>query len=209
MEPVNAVSEPRSRARLSLLLLLALFAAPVVLAWLAFYVLPEWRPAGTANHGELIEPLRPLPPFQLETLAGDTVDEAFVRGKWTLVYLMQGACNDRCVEHLYRLRQVRLAQGKNIDRVQRLVLWDATGVSPAKQAELDSHFPGQVVLSLAERQPSALLDAFVLQGRDPLQAGRVYVVDPLGNLMMSYEPQAEPGGMIEDLERLLKYSGLG
>jgi hypothetical protein len=209
MDPVNAVSEPRVRARMSLLLLLVLFAAPVVLAWLAFYVFPEWRPSATANHGELIEPLRPLPPFQLETLAGKSVDESFVRGKWTLVYLMQGACTRPCVDQLFRLRQVRLAQGKNIDRVQRLILWDTTGVSPAKQAELDRHFPGQVLLSLEGRQSQALLNAFALDGQDPLQTGRVYLADPLGNLMMSYGAEADPRGMIEDLERLLKYSGLG
>jgi hypothetical protein len=104
---------------------------------------------------------------------------------------------------------VRLAQGKNIDRLQRLILWNAAGVSRAKQAELDRHFPGQVLLALEGREPRALLDAFALDGREPLHAGRMYLVDPLGNLMMSYEADADPGGMIKDLERLLKYSGLG
>lgn len=209
MEPVNPAPAPRTRSRLSLLLLLAIFAAPVVLAWLAFYVFPEWRPAGTANHGQLITPLRPLPAFRIETLSGDSIDETFLRGKWTLVYLMQGACAEPCVTQLYNLRQVRLAQGKNIDRVQRLILWNPAGVGPEQRAELVEHFPGQVVAPLADQPPGALLEVFVLDEQDPLQAGRVYLVDPLGNLIMNYQPGDEPRGMIKDLERLLKYSGLG
>ena len=209
MQTVNAAPGPRTRSRLSLLLLFALFASPVVLAWLAFYVFPGWRPAGTINHGELIEPLRPLPAFRLDAVSGDSVDETFLRGKWTLVYLARGDCGERCVEQLYKLRQVRLAQGKNIDRLQRLMLWDASAVAGERQAELGEYFPGQVVVSLAGQDASALLDTFVLDDHDPMRAGRFYLVDPLGNLMMSYEPDDEPRGMIKDLERLLKYSGLG
>jgi len=192
-----------------LLLLLAFFAAPVVLAWLAFYVFPEWRPAGTSNHGQLITPLRPLPAFQLETLSGEPIDETFMRGKWTLVYLAQGACAEPCVRQLYNLRQVRLAQGKNIDRVQRLMLWERADLRPGQQAELVEHFPGQVIALMPGQAPAVLLETFVLDEQDPMRAGRVYLVDPLGNLMMSYQPEDEPRGTIKDLERLLKYSGLG
>ena len=192
-----------------MLLLLAFFAAPVVLAWLAFYVFPEWRPAGTSNHGQLITPLRPLPAFQLETLSGEPIDETFMRGKWTLVYLAQGACAEPCVRQLYNLRQVRLAQGKNIDRVQRLMLWERADLRPGQQAELVEHFPGQVIALMPGQAPAVLLETFVLDEQDPMRAGRVYLVDPLGNLMMSYQPEDEPRGTIKDLERLLKYSGLG
>jgi len=208
MYPMNVDPAKRRRSRLSMLLLLSVFAAPVVLAWLAFYVFPEWRPAGTVNHGELIEPLRPLPAFRLQTLSGDAIDETFVRGKWTLVYFQQGACAEPCVEQLYNLRQVRLAQGKNIDRVQRLMLWQAGADASQALAELGEHFPG-LVIAIWDSQAAALLPAFTVDGNDPMQDGRVYLVDPLGNVMMNYPAGADPRGMIKDLERLLKYSGLG
>jgi cytochrome oxidase Cu insertion factor (SCO1/SenC/PrrC family) len=209
METVKHAPAPRTRSRLSLLMLLGVFAAPVVLAWLAFYVFPEWRPAGTSNNGQLVTPIRPLPAFQLETLSGEPIDETFMRGKWTLVYLMQGPCAEPCVTQLYNLRQVRLAQGKNIDRVQRLMLWDGVDVEPEQQAELVEHFPGQVIGLMPGQAPAVLVETFVLDEQDPMRAGRVYLVDPLGNLMMNYQPGDEPRGMIKDLERLLKYSGLG
>jgi hypothetical protein len=209
METMKHAPAPRTRSRLSLLLLLGVFGAPVVLAWLAFYVFPDWRPAGTSNHGQLIAPLRPLPAFEFETLSGDRIDETFLRGKWTLVYLAQGACAEPCVRQLYNLRQVRLAQGKNIDRIQRLMLWERAVLRPGQRAELAEHFPGQVMAALPDRVPAELLETFALDEQDPMRAGRVYLVDPLGNLMMSYQPEDKPRGMIKDLERLLKYSGLG
>jgi len=45
-------------------------------------------------------------------------------------------------------------------------------------------------------------------GGDP-NAQRVYLIDPLGNLMMSYAPDAKPKGMLEDMKRLLRLSQIG
>jgi cytochrome oxidase Cu insertion factor (SCO1/SenC/PrrC family) len=208
MKDVSQDPAARLRSRFSLIFVLAMFAAPFLLAWLVLSVFPEWVPKGKVNHGELVTPVRPLPAFQTETLAGESVDETFFRGKWTIVYLARGVCDQPCVEQLYNIRQIRLAQGKNIDRLQRLMIWQNQAVSGEQQAELQEHYPGQVIVPLSGRE-AALLKEFTLDDKAPLDAGRVYLVDPLGNLMMSYEPDEEPHGMIKDLERLLKYSGLG
>jgi hypothetical protein len=37
----------------------------------------------------------------------------------------------------------------------------------------------------------------------------VYLIDPLGNLMMSYAADARPKGMLEDLKKLLRLSHVG
>ncbi|MGB5725955.1 MAG: hypothetical protein WBM52_01960 [Thiogranum sp.] len=207
MNPADTTSGSQTRKRMSLVLLFALFLAPLLLAILLFYMFPDWRPTGTSNHGQLVEPVRELPPFQMETLSGEQIDETFLRGKWTLVYLLQGACDKPCVAQLYNIRQVRLAQGKNIDRLQRLLVWESGAISREDQVELQEHFPGQVIVPLTGQQ--AVVEVFSLDEQQPMAARRVYLVDPLGNLMMRYEPDDEPKGMIKDLERLLKYSGLG
>jgi cytochrome oxidase Cu insertion factor (SCO1/SenC/PrrC family) len=198
----------RIRSRASLLIIFGMFAAPVVLAWLLFFGFPEWVPTTTSNHGTLIKPIRPLPTFRLQSLSGDAVDASFLKGKWTFIYLHEGACDNNCVQQLYKVRQVRLTQGKNLDRLQRLMLWEAGGVDEARRDELQQHFPGQVTAILPDGD-SQLLGVFDVDGRAPLSQERIYLVDPLGNLMMLYEPGSEPRGMIKDLERLLKYSGLG
>jgi cytochrome oxidase Cu insertion factor (SCO1/SenC/PrrC family) len=202
------VNSVRGRNRASLLLVFVLFASPVVVAWLLFFVFPDWIPQSTSNHGILVEPVRPLPAFQLATLQGEDVDAGFLQGKWTFVYAQRGACDKACVEQLYRMRQVRLTQGKNIDRLQRLMLWDAQGVDTARRDELRQHFPGQVT-AIVDASAAALLETLTVDEGDPLSARQLYLVDPLGNLMMRYRPDTDPKGIIKDLERLLKYSGLG
>jgi len=197
----------RRRSRASLLIVLALFAAPVLVAWSLFYIFPEWMPSSTSNHGDLVEPARPLPAFNLVTISGVAVDQTFLRGKWNYVYLHQGECDSACVKQLYKVRQLRLAHGKDIDRLQRLMLWQADAVSPEARTELQSHFPGQVIALVPAT--SELVSEFSTDTANPLLAGRIYLVDPLGNLMMSYQPDAEPRGIIKDMHRLLKYSGLG
>jgi cytochrome oxidase Cu insertion factor (SCO1/SenC/PrrC family) len=204
----DSIDPPQQRrSRVSLLIVLGLFAAPVLIAWSLFYVFPEWMPSGTINHGDLVEPARPLPDFSMDAFSGDTVDQTYLRGKWNYVYLHAGDCDSNCVQQLYKVRQLRLAHGKNIDRIQRLMLWRADNVTAEARAELQSHFPGQVILMVPEN--SQLVAAFSTDTADPLLAGRIYLVDPLGNLMMIYQPEAEPRGIIKDMHRLLKYSGLG
>jgi len=203
--PHNASGQ--RRARISMLLVLGLFAAPLILAVLVITVFPDWKPKTTNNNGDLVQPVRKLPAFELQTLKGKVIDETFLRGKWTMLYLAKGECNKPCVEQLYNIRQIRLAQGKNIDRLRRLMLWSDEGVSDVKQQELQTHYPGQVIAPAGDK--AALLQVFSLDEQDPLTANRIYLIDPLGNLMMKYDPGKKPRGMIKDLEKLLKYSGLG
>lgn len=197
------------RSRLALVLLFVIFAAPVILAWLVFYVFPEWQPSGTTNRGQLVEPVRPLPAFQLETVANGTIDETFLRGKWTLVYWLGGSCDEECMQQLFTLRQVRLAQGKNIDRLQRLMLWAEQDAGGAGMDAVQQHYPGLVVAPAIAAEQSHLLGVFAVDGADVLTARRAYLIDPLGNLMMFWQPGDDPAGIIKDLEKLLKWSGLG
>ncbi len=207
-ESLTAGGKNRTRSRLALVTVASLFAAPVILAWLAFYVFPDWRPTGTVNHGELVTPVRPLPAFQKTAADGRQIDETFLRGKWTFVMLAEGECDDDCRRLLYTVRQIRLSQGKNIDRLKRLMLWiDPPDTALMKQ--LQGAFPGQVMLGLSSQADEPLLTPFQLDSTKPLDTERYYLVDPFGNLMMSYPGDAEPRGAIKDLERLLKYSGAG
>ncbi len=198
------------RNRISLLLVFVLFASPVVGAWLLFFLFPGWVPSASSNHGSLVKPVRPLPAFHLPTLAGEPVERGWLQGKWTFVYLHAGACGKACVQQLYKMRQIRLTQGKNIERLQRLMLWQAQGQDARAREAVAQHFPGQVTALLPPAGDDAdLLSTFATGSQAPLQAGNLYLVDPLGNLMMVYAPDDDPGGAIKDLERLLKYSGLG
>ena len=122
----------------------------------------------------------------------------YFKGEWVLLFRHAGDCGDACHQALYVLRQVRLAQGKNIDRVKRLLLLEGAAM-PAWAGEVAQHYPGLDIARAAGPEASAAIPA----------AGRIYLVDPLGNLMMEYAPDADPRGMIKDLERLLRISYVG
>jgi len=178
-------SDPLKRGRVKLALLGLFFAAPFALAWLAYWL--DWAPGATSNYGELIEP-RPLTGPPLDAL----------RGKWVLVTLDAAACDAYCERKLYFMRQVRRAQGKNQARVERL--WLLTG-GGAPAAALAAAIEGTHV---APAGPLAA--SFPAAGA---LADHIYVVDPLGNLMLRYPREPDPSRMLKDLQRLLKVSGLG
>lgn len=171
------------RGRLKLAALGALFALPVLLAWL--FHATGWRSGSSANYGELLAP-RPLAGL------------AALRGKWVLVQFDAAACGMACERKLYVMRQVRKAQGDDQQRVERL--WLLT----------DGAAPGAPLLAAIEgTRVQPLRDpAFAAQFPGPASAF-IYLVDPLGNLMMRFPADPDPARMVKDLQRLLKYSGIG
>jgi cytochrome oxidase Cu insertion factor (SCO1/SenC/PrrC family) len=202
--------EPREvrRQRRVLIGIALLFFAPLGLAFLLYYGI-GWRPGGHLNHGELIQPPLPLPGLSLpkveRTAAGEGVTQAdFLKGKWTLLYFGPGNCPSACQADLYDTRQVRAALGKDAERVQRVFL--AEGASGDVRL-FDEHPDLTTVRATEAAAPLVELLRRSQAGR--AADGRVYLIDPLGNLMMSYAADAAPKGMLEDLKRLLGLSHVG
>jgi cytochrome oxidase Cu insertion factor (SCO1/SenC/PrrC family) len=193
------------RSRAQVWIVVALFFAPLALAFLLYYGGSGWRPPGSTNHGELISPPRPLPSVALPTPGGAPMAAETWHGKWTLLYVGDGRCDGRCRAALVLMRQTRLALNKDMTRVQRIFL--ATG-NCCDRAYLDAEHPG-LTLALADNDAGAtLLAAFPDAG--PATDGSIYVVDPLGNLMMRHQPEPPPAeGLLEDLRKLLKLSHIG
>jgi len=174
------------RGRRKLLALGALFALPVVLGWIAY--LTGWVPGTSSNYGTLLPP-RPLEAQPLAAL----------RGKWVLVQLDGAACDARCEKKLYHMRQVRRAQGREMQRVERLwIVTDAAAVRPELVAAIED--------TRIARGDTRLVAVFPAERT---VHEHIYLVDPLGNLMLRFPRDADPSKMVKDLERLLKYSGFG
>jgi cytochrome oxidase Cu insertion factor (SCO1/SenC/PrrC family) len=174
-------------------LLFAVCAAPVIGAYLAYYF---WHPSAQVNYGELIEP-RPLPDTPLARVDGSPFGMSQLKGEWVLVVADTAACAEACRTKLVYTRQVRLAQGKDTARIERVwLVTDGGSPDPALLAEQ----PGLVVVRAAG---SDVLGALPAKGSP---AAHIYVVDPLGNLMMRYPDTADPRRMLKDLARLLRHS---
>ncbi|MEQ1579129.1 MAG: SCO family protein [Steroidobacteraceae bacterium] len=194
-------------SRRQLWLVVALFFVPLGVAFLMYYGNVGWRPVGSTNKGELIDPARPLPEVALMTPAGTATATDFLRGKWSIVFVGAGACDEACRKALAEIRQVRLALNQNSSRVQRVFLYSG---SCCDQAYFEAEQAGLIAASVEGPAGKSMLEVFpVANGVDALAAGRLYLVDPLGNLMMSYERGAPVKGLLDDLKKLLNLSHIG
>jgi hypothetical protein len=192
----------RKRSTAPLWAMVAVFAAPVIAAWF-FYLNPEYLPSGRTNKGELIEPAVALPPeLGLFTPDGAELDRGELGGKWTLVYLAGGECDDDCMEHLIAIRQIRLALGESQMSVERLLIMTDPHAGDLA-AKLAGELDGMQVALTDAPGGIMLLDRL---GEGAPALGRIYILDPMGNLMMRYAPEAPAKDTLKDMERLLKAS---
>jgi hypothetical protein len=179
----------RNRNRV-LLLLALLFFGPVLLAVIAYF--GPWRWSPDAAHGDLVDPPRSLP----MTAALDAGDD---KGRWSLIYARLEPCLDDCIGQLMRVEQVRLALAQDAERV-RLVAY-VTGPNVERAAEA-----GWAAMHADAAAAQPAVDAL---GGATIRTGRIYIADPLANLVLSYPPDVEQRALLDDLERLLDLSQIG
>ncbi len=190
------MSEKARSSRTSLWLIGALCVAPVVASYVAFYFAP---PASHTNYGELLA-TGPLPDARLQLADGTAFQFSRLKGKWVLLMVDSGRCDGYCQRKLFDLRQLRLTQGKDRERIERAWLI-ADDVAPA--AAVVGDFPGTWLIRAAGSELLGHLPA------ERALADHIYVVDPLGNLVLRYPRDADPSRIIKDLARLLKTSRIG
>lgn len=199
------------RQHRALIGLALLFFAPLGLAFFLYYGV-GWRPGGRVNHGELIDPPRPLPAVALPRVdpnggaAPRPTAPDFLTHKWTLLYWGAGACSQRCKTDLYNTRQVRIALDRDMDRVQRVF------VAQGECCDLEFlrlQHPDLITVRETPEAAPLLAQLRLSPADNPATEDRLYLIDPLGNLMMFYAPDTKPKGMLEDLKRLLGLSHVG
>jgi hypothetical protein len=197
--------------------LAGLFLLPLLLAFYMYYA-TDWRPVKRVNHGTLISPVRPLPTVHLPRVstsdsdpdapaatgagASSATGPSDLRNKWSIVYIGAGNCDEPCRQALYVMRQTRLSLNNEMSRVERVFL---TTENCCAREFLAHEHPGLVVLDATDADGTRLLHEFPADGR-PYS---LFVVDPLGNLMMSYDARQNPKGLLEDLQKLLRLSHIG
>lgn len=199
----------KSRSIRPLILILIISITPVIAAFILYYN-PSWQPGGSTNYGTILDPQRPLPTNEqltVTTLDGQPFDLDELRGQWLLVAADEAACPESCAKKLFILRNTHAMTGKNVKRVSRV--WFVTDDAPVPEQVLEA-YAGTIMLRANPQQ----LDAF-LAGRD-LSAGDqaellepIWIIDPLGNLMMQYPQDPDPLKVRKDLGKLLHNSQIG
>ena len=187
---------PKTHKR-KLLLLIAVMIAPIAFSYMLFY----WgAPSGSVNYGELIKFKKALPDVALRQPNGEAFNISQLRGKWIMLVVDSGECGESCRKKLYYMRQVRLMQNKKMDRIERVWLID-DGKIPKDDIKED--FKGTIFINA---QKNRLLKEI------PAKVSRhdhIYIIDPLGNLMMRFPKDIDPAKIAKDIKRLLKVSRIG
>jgi cytochrome oxidase Cu insertion factor (SCO1/SenC/PrrC family) len=194
-DPTGPAKPTAKSGRIQALLILLICAAPIVGGTFAFMV---WDQGQTTNYGELVTPRK-------VEIVGQGIDRKPTalskhEGKWRLVIFDGGHCDEQCQRKLLYTRQIRLAQGREQTRIERIWFIDDGSIPNPEHTGLyaEAH--------LINLPPGFASTEFEKQG-SPRQY--IYLVDPLGHLMMRYSADPDPAKMIKDLQRILKYSRIG
>jgi len=228
MNPSHAAPvSPRSRRNLwPLWAVLAVTLAPVFASYLMYYGV---KPEGRVNYGDFVEPQVVLERLPVTTVVSPKSESAFLAvqaearsrrpltslgdwgGRWLMVRVGPAACNEACQQELWLMRQIRLTTGRERDRVERI--WILTDDKTPETSLMAAH-EGLWVIRLEDRSShDQLVQNWLSVATRGSQttggASNIWIVDPLGNLMMRFPDNPDPNGMKKDMNRLLKASRIG
>jgi peroxiredoxin len=204
--PPQPAAVKRSRRMLWLVLLVC--AAPIIASYLTFYVI---KPDKRNNYGGFIDArTHPIPAaLATTTLDGKPQPLEQFKGKWVVLMAAPGDCPDACRKQLFALRQLRTMQGKEMNRIERV--WLITDRQPLDTIVI-REYDGTHML---RADPQAIANWL------PVEAGttitdHIYVIDPLGHLMMVFPKDPNPAKtylhmqkVYKDINKLLKASAIG
>lgn len=212
----NPPNNSKSRGRWKLLAVLAVCAAPLIASYFMYYVVKP--KGGVTNYGALIDPrLHPIPPMASTTLDGKPATLDDYKGKWIMLKVGPSECLRECQDQLFAMRQLRTMQGKAMERIERV--WLITDDQPLDTLLMRVNDGTRML-----RAPAAVIDKWL-----PLEQGagagaaatadkasdHVYLIDPLGNLMMRFPKGAVSSDtekvrkVHKDIAKLLKASAIG
>jgi cytochrome oxidase Cu insertion factor (SCO1/SenC/PrrC family) len=197
---VEQNKQQQNKGRWKLLAVLAVCASPLIFSYLTYYVI---KPSGRTNYGALIDPRQyPIPALGSTDLEGKALTLEAFKGKWLMLQAAPGDCQQACKDQMVKIRQLRLMQGKGMERIERI--WLVTDNAPL-DIQLMKVIDGVHMLRVKPEAVNAWLP--VEAGGNPTE--HLYLIDPLGNLMMRFPKEADPKKITKDISKLLKASAIG
>ncbi len=176
-------------ARKEFWMLLAMFIMPIAFGTLFFYANPNYFSESTVNYGELVRPVIATDENDIE-IDGD----ASLQGIWTIVYV-SSLCDDVCEKAVVDMKTIRTLMNADMRRIQRMIIIEDNSTPTSDDKTL-----------IKARVTSEKLT----QSLKKYTENAIYLIDPIGNIMLYYKPQnIDIRLVIKDLKRLFKYSRIG
>lgn len=238
MASVTPSGLAKARSLTPLILVFLCVLAPILAAFVVYYN-PQWWPEGSSNYGTLVEPQRPMPSaseLQLTTLEGEPFDLNSLKGKWLLLSAGPAACPESCARKLFIARNSHASQGRNVDRLARVWFITDDGDVPEKvlqayqgtvmvraRPEQLAHFllagndpqaQGSAAINSSDQPVSLPSNSVSSSGQSvsstsPELLGPIWVIDPLGNLMLQFPAEADGVKVRKDISKLVYNSRIG
>jgi len=197
------IGNKNSRNYWILLALAVLFIGPLIAAISFYYSGSRWVPS-TINYGELLPTPISFQAIKIRSTDGKAFNQQQFTGKWLLMYVGDLPCSKHCRENLYKMRQVRLALYEDAPRVDRLIVTTPIVNSHELEELIQKEYPGTVQAAIVKVNLAKFSE---LMNREVHKHGQeaLYLVDPLGNVIMHYDANANPSGILKDVKRLKTY----
>jgi cytochrome oxidase Cu insertion factor (SCO1/SenC/PrrC family) len=201
--PAEAIDK-KKRGRWMLWLVLLVCASPLIASYFTYYVI---KPEKRNNYGTLIDQrAHPLPAMATTTLDGRPMALEQFKGKWVMLMTGSGTCSEACRKQLFAMRQLRTMQGKEMERIERV--WLITDREPLDTIVI-REFDGTHMLRAASDADSAAVTQWLPADPGTSTDDHIYLIDPLGHLMMRFPKDPEPRKVYKDINKLLKASAVG
>lgn len=188
----------RNRNRQMLLALAAIFFGGMLVAGLLRF--SGWKPAGTRNHGEMLEPMGDLRTLVPRLADGSEYHWNPVERKWRVLVAPPARCAAACVKLADELDLVWQLFGKDADHVD--ILWLGAPPHGARSNAATRILRDDAALRAQLPRVDGGPGEVVTGDGEP--GVPVYIIDPNGFVILRYPPGFDPGGLRADMAKLLK-----
>lgn len=198
------MNKQQNKNRRLIVIIFAMSFIPFLFAW----YLKE-NPAllkDRTNYGELI-----IPPLSTDLIDLNGIDQfssnniSELAGHWVLVNVIPGTdCQKACLEALHKTRQILLMMNKDLTRMRRVALL-FNEIAP----ELAAAWWSDDSRLLRAKPNAAFKQKIYNLRKSGVAEGMLFLMDPLGNVMMQYESGFDPYKVKDDLKKLLMVSQIG
>lgn len=191
--------QTQPRKPYALWVLIFIFFVPMIVAYGYFFLGDQFS---TGNHGELINPVVQVEQLHLKDQQGQ--NKLFEEAKWVMIFIADKDCDAVCNKNLYNMRQINIALGKNAHRFQHMVI-HLEAMGPEFSQLVSAEHPN----ALHAYGSRDIISRTLLSSQESMDSNAIYIMDPLGNIMMRFASDVSPKLILKDLNRLLKISRIG
>ena len=188
----------RPRGQLKLLAIFAVVALPILAAW----VMARFEvgiPTERNNRTELVEPVLTVEDW------GVLLEPVGYGSPWRLAVTLTGDCETQCLELIHEARQINVALGREAGRVEHLLL-SARVPGPELASRLEQDFPR---LGLGNLDAPRYQNSLGAHPADWADGPQLWLIDPLGRVVLRQGPGQPGKRLLDDLKHLLKVSKVG